>query len=60
MMKFSPARVSIFLFLTPAVGVAGSAFFLDESVGAQFLAGAAMTIFGVWLVTVERRWQGVR
>ncbi len=60
MMKFSPARVSIFLFLTPAVGVAGSAFFLGETVGAQFLAGAAMTIFGVWLVTVERGRQGVR
>ncbi len=55
MMKFSPARVSIFLFLTPAVGVAGSAIFLGETVGAQFLAGASVTIFGVWLVTVRRR-----
>jgi drug/metabolite transporter (DMT)-like permease len=55
MMKFSPTRVSVFLFLTPAVGVAGSAFFLGETVGPWFLMGAVMTILGVWLVTIERR-----
>ncbi len=55
MVKYSPARVSVFLFLTPAVGVSASAYFLGETVGPWFLAGAVMTIFGVWLVTVERR-----
>jgi drug/metabolite transporter (DMT)-like permease len=55
MLKHSPARVSVFLFMTPAVGVAGSAFFLGESLGWNLLAGAALTIAGVWLVTVEGR-----
>ncbi len=55
MLKYSPARVSVFLFMTPAVGVAGSAVMLGETVGWNLLAGAALTITGVWLVTVERK-----
>jgi drug/metabolite transporter (DMT)-like permease len=55
MRKFSPARVSVFLFLTPVVGVAVSALWLGEVIESWFLAGAGMTIFGVWLVTTERR-----
>ena len=54
MLRHSPARVSVFLFLTPAVGVAGSAFFLGEEIGWLLLAGALLTIAGVWLATVER------
>jgi len=55
MLKHSPARVSVFLFLTPAVGVAGSTIILGESLGWNLLAGAVLTITGVWLVTVEGR-----
>ncbi|MBT3819931.1 MAG: DMT family transporter, partial [Nitrospinaceae bacterium] len=55
MLKHSPARVSVFLFLTPAVGVAASAIILGESLGWNLLAGAVLTISGVWLVTVEGR-----
>ena len=55
MLRHSPARVSVFLFLTPAVGVAGSAYFLGEEIGWLLLAGASLTIVGVWLATVDRR-----
>jgi drug/metabolite transporter (DMT)-like permease len=55
MLKHSPARVSVFLFMTPAVGVAGSAVMLGEAVGWNLLSGAALTITGVWLVTVGGR-----
>jgi len=55
MLKYSPARVSVFLFMTPAVGVAGSAIILGETLGWSLLVGATLTIFGVWLVTVEHR-----
>ena len=55
LLKYSPARVSVFLFLNPIVGVLGSALYLGERVSWRLAAGAALTAAGVWLVTGEKR-----
>lgn len=55
LLKYSPARMSVFLFLNPIVGVLGSAFYLDERLSWRLAAGAALTAVGVWLVTGEGR-----
>ena len=55
LLKYSPARVSVFLFLNPIVGVLGSVLYLGERVSWRLAAGAALTAAGVWLVTGERR-----
>jgi len=55
LVRHSASKVSVFLFLTPAFGVGGSALLLGERVGWRLLAGAALTVAGVWLVTSERR-----
>ena len=55
LLKYSPARVSVFLFLNPSVGVLGSALYLGERVSWRLAAGAALTAAGVWLVTGEKR-----
>lgn len=55
LLRYSPARMSVFLFLTPIIGVVGSALYLGEELGWHLTAGAALTAAGVWLVTGERR-----
>ena len=55
LLRYSPAKLSVFFFLTPIVGVVGSVLYLGERMSWHLLAGAALTAAGVWLVTGERR-----
>lgn len=55
LLKYSPAKISVFFFMTPIVGVVGSALYLGEQLGWHLLIGASLTAAGVWLVTGERR-----
>ena len=55
LLRYSPAKISVFFFMTPIVGVVGSALYLGEQLGWHLLIGAALTAAGVWLVTGERR-----
>lgn len=55
LLRYSPAKISVFFFMTPIVGVVGSALYLGEQLGWHLLLGAALTAAGVWLVTGERR-----
>ncbi len=44
-------RLGLFLYLIPAVSIFGGARFLDESLTVPILAGAVLTVFGVWFAS---------
>lgn len=60
LMKYSPPRVSVFFFLCPVFGVAGSALMLGERIGWPLIAGGVLIVAGVWWVTNEGRAPGAR
>ena len=47
LLRYSPAKISVFFFMTPIVGVVGSALYLGEQLGWHLLVGAALTATGV-------------
>ena len=55
LLRYSPAKISVFFFMTPIIGVVGSGLYLGERLGGHLLIGAAFTAAGAWLVTGERR-----
>jgi len=46
-----PERLGLFLYVIPAASILAGAQFLDEALTMQILAGAALTVFGVWIAS---------
>ena len=54
--RHSASTLSIFAFSVPIFGVLLSAWLFDEAIGARLIAGAALVMIGIWIVTrVPRR-----
>lgn len=53
--RFSASLIAPFLLLVPVSSVAGGWLFLEEDITATILAGGALVMVGVGMLTVERR-----
>lgn len=58
------SRLGVFSFLTPVLGVILSVWLLDESFGPRFLAGSALVVIGITLVSahsfLRKKWAAVK